>query len=382
MTDADADADAAAAAGRSAVSGTPVLAGAPELLPTAVVGSWSVPDWLGRFKNEFHRGRMSRAALAEIEAVAIKAAIVDQTMAGIDVISDGELARDNDMDYLLCAIGGIEVVGRRKRDFFDYVDAVARRPLPEVPEVDTGGLVDEFRFTRSLTAKPLTVSLAGPFSLSRRVHREPGVGERGLVVSIAHAVNAACKALVAAGATHLQLDEPRLAGYPESVDLAIEAANIATAGVEAHVALHVCYGNRFARPAWEGHYDFLFPAIEAAHVDEVVLEFARKGFDDLQLFARSPATIKVGVGVVDVKRPEVEPVETVAARLHEALRVLPPDRIVVNPDCGLRHLPPESARGKLAAMSAAASLVRAEVLGSAEGPVSRGPRTASSSPSP
>lgn len=335
----------------------------PEVLPTAVVGSYSVPDWLWRFKTERHRGRLSEAALGEIVSVAVKAAVVDQTLAGVDIVSDGELGRDNDMDYLLCAIGGIEIGGGRKRDSFDYVEAALHRPLPDAPALDPTGLVEELRFVRSLTTKTVTTSLAGPFSLSRQVRRGGDVGERGLVLALGRAVNAACKALVAAGATHLQLDEPRLAGYPEFVDLAVEATNLATDGVDAHVALHVCYGNRFARPAWEGHYDFLFPAIEAANVDEVVLEFARKGFDDLRLFSRSPTAIQVGVGVIDVKRHDVEPVGVIEARLYEALHVLPPERVVVNPDCGLRHLPAGVARAKLANMATAAANVRADVLG-------------------
>jgi 5-methyltetrahydropteroyltriglutamate--homocysteine methyltransferase len=335
----------------------------PEVLPTAVVGSYSVPDWLWRFKTEAHRGRLSAAALEEIVGVAIKAAVVDQTLCGVDIISDGELGRDNDMDYLLSRISGIEIATVRKRDSFDYLEAAVQTPLPEVPGVDTTGLVSELCFVRSLTKKTITTSLAGPFSLSRQLRRAPNLDERQLVLSLARAVNTACKALVAQGATHLQLDEPRLAGYPECAGLAIEAVNLATEGVEAHVALHVCYGNRFARPAWEGHYDFLFPAIEAANVDEVVLEFARKGFDDLQLFTRSSTKIEVGVGVIDVKRLDVEPVAVVESRLYEALKVLPPERVVVNPDCGLRHLPAKVVRAKLSAMTKATANVREDVLG-------------------
>ena len=184
----------------------------PEVLPTAVVGSFSVPDWLWRFKTERHRGRLSEAALGEIVSVAVKAAVVDQTLAGLDIVSDGELGRDNDMDYLLCAIGGIEIGDGRKRDSFDYVEAALHRPLPETPTLDPAGLVEELRFVRSLSTKTITTSLAGPFSLSRQVRRDPGLGERELVLSLGRAVNVACKALVAAGATHLQLDEPRLAG--------------------------------------------------------------------------------------------------------------------------------------------------------------------------
>ena len=139
--------------------------------------------------------------------------------------------------------------------------------------------------------------------------------------------------------------------------------NVLTEGVDAHVALHVCYGNRYSRAVWEGHYDFLFPAVLDAQVDELVLEFARKGLDDLELFRRFPNDFEVGAGVVDVKSNDVEPAILIAQRLYQAIRVVPPDRLVVNPDCGLRHLPPEVARAKLAAMVEGAAIVRADVLG-------------------
>jgi 5-methyltetrahydropteroyltriglutamate--homocysteine methyltransferase len=131
-------------------------------------------------------------------------------------------------------------------------------------------------------------------------------------------------------------------------------------------ALHVCYGNRYARPAWEGHYDFLFPAVLEAPIDQLVLEFARKGYDDLELLKRYPdAPFALGLGVIDVKSSQVEPVDVVASRIRRGLDVLPPERLLVNPDCGLRHLAPEVARAKLRAMRDGADLVRAEVSGQA-----------------
>lgn len=335
----------------------------PEVLATAVVGSYSVPGWLGRFKTDRHRGRLSKAALREIEQVAIKAAVVDQSLAGIDVISDGELTRDNDMDYLLTAIEGIEVSAGPKRDYLDYLDATVGRVLPDPAVVDTSDLVADFLFLRSLTDKVVTVSLTGPFSLARRIVDQAYANEADLVMALAGAVSTACQALVAAGATRIQIDEPRLAGYPEAAGLALRAIGILRASIDVHLALHVCYGNRFARPASEGHYDFLFPAVCETGVDELVLEFARKGLDDLELARRHAGHFKVGVGVIDVKTTEVEPVEVVEARLYEALRVVPPERIVVNPDCGLRHIPPEVARAKLTSMVLAARRVRADVLG-------------------
>jgi 5-methyltetrahydropteroyltriglutamate--homocysteine methyltransferase len=126
----------------------------------------------------------------------------------------------------------------------------------------------------------------------------------------------------------------------------------------------VCYGNRFARPVWEGNYDFLFPAVLEAHVDQLVLEFARKGYDDLELFRRYPSIpFELGLGVIDVKSLTPENPDLVASRVRRALRVLPPDRLMVNPDCGLRHVPAEIARTKLRAMAEGTALVRQEVLG-------------------
>jgi 5-methyltetrahydropteroyltriglutamate--homocysteine methyltransferase len=170
-----------------------------------------------------------------------------------------------------------------------------------------------------------------------------------------------------AGAHFLQIDEPFLAGYPEQLGLAVQAANAVTADVGATWALHVCYGDRYARPLWEGHYDFLFPGgVLAANVDQLVLEFARKGLGDLALFRQYRWDRTVGLGVIDVKTADVERPEIVAARIRQALDVIPADRLVINPDCGLRHLPASAARAKLRAMVLGTAAVRAEINGTDE----------------
>jgi 5-methyltetrahydropteroyltriglutamate--homocysteine methyltransferase len=129
-------------------------------------------------------------------------------------------------------------------------------------------------------------------------------------------------------------------------------------------AVHVCYGNRNARPLWEGHYDFLFPAIIKADIDQLVLEFARKGYEDLSLFKRyANCPFSLGLGVIDVKSADVETPGVVAQRVKMALEVLPPERVMVNPDCGLRNLPSEVARAKLAALTEGTDTVRKDVLG-------------------
>ena len=344
------------------------------LLPTTVVGSYSVPEWLERLKTEYYQRRISARHLTEIHDVAIKAAVKDQELAGIDIVSDGELRRDNDVDYFLARIPGVHIPQRAKTDYFDYYDAEVTRPLPEGPLTSAAagagpgpgpgpglGLADDFRFTRQLTQRPVKFSFTGPFSLSRRIRDGAYSSPGDLVRALARRLNAEARELAAAGADFLQIDEPFLAGYPEHVELAVEAVNLVVEGVPATWALHVCYGNRYARPSWEGHYDFLFPAVLAARVDQIVLEFARKGLDDLRLIRQHSWDRWLGFGVIDVKSPQVETAELVASRIRRALEYVPADRLMVNPDCGLRHLAPEVAIAKLHAMVAGAAIVRAEL---------------------
>ncbi len=294
--------------------------------------------------------------------MATKAAIVDQARAGIDLISDGELRRDNDVDYVLPRLPGVRIPHPDKADYLDYLDASADGPLPGP---DTGlGIADDFRFASGLTDRPLKVSMTGAFSLSRRV-RMGGVGGGGsqaeLVRALARDLHAEAVELAAAGARVLQVDEPFLAGYPEQVGLAIEALNIVTDVPGVSWVLHVCYGNRYARPLWEGHYDFLFPAVKDARIDQLALEFARRGDEELVLLERYDWDRGLGLGVIDVRSEQVETADLVAARIRRGLRYVPPERLSVNPDCGLRQLSGDAARGKLAALVAGTAQVRSEL---------------------
>jgi 5-methyltetrahydropteroyltriglutamate--homocysteine methyltransferase len=338
-----------------------------KVLSTSVVGSYSVPEWLERLKTDFYQRRISGQYLDDIHEVAIKAALKDQERAGVDVVSDGELRRDNDIDYFLARMPGVEIPHVAKTFYYDYYDAYVRHPIPEDDPNATLGLVDDLRFTLAYADHPVKFSFTGPFSLARRIRNEAYTNPDDLVLAFARLLNREAKALAEAGAAVLQIDEPFLAGYPEEVGLAVKAINTVYDGVSGPArAVHVCYGNRYARPVWEGHYEFLFPTILDAQVDQLVLEFARKGYDDLGLFKKySTPSLTLGLGVIDVKNPTPEAPELIVSRVHQALQVLPPERLQINPDCGLRHLPADVAREKLRAMSEGAALVRAEVLGTA-----------------
>jgi 5-methyltetrahydropteroyltriglutamate--homocysteine methyltransferase len=333
------------------------------LLPTTVIGSYAVPEWLGQLKNDYYQRRISKSYIDEIHEMAIKAAVLDQERAGIDIVSDGELRRDNDIDYLLARIPGIEIPQRGKADYFDYYEAAVAHVLPEPADMGLG-LADDYRFTRQLTDMPVKVSITGPFSLSRRIGNNAYPSQADLVLALARLLNAEASELARAGARLLQVDEPFLAGYPEDIALAVQAINIVTDVPGVHWTLHVCYGNRYSRPLWAGHYDFLFPAVRDTTVDQLALEFARKGDEDLVLLEQYQWDRGLGLGVIDVKTDQVETREQVATRIRRALRFVAPEKLSVNPDCGLRHLPPQAARAKLKVMVAGAAEVRAE-LGSA-----------------
>jgi len=320
------------------------------VLPTTVVGSYSVPEWLERLKTDYYRNRISRSHLGEIHDMAIKAALKDQETAGIDIVSDGELRRDNDLDYLLARITGVHIPVTVKSFYFDYYDSpVVAEPLPLDPPLPLG-LAEDFHFTRAHTDRPIKFSFTGPFSLSRRIQNKVYSKPADLVRALAQVLNAEAQALAAAGADLLQIDEPFLAGYPEDVGVAVEAINIVTRGVDVNWGLHVCYGNRYARPSWEGHYDFLFPAVLDANVDQLVLEFGRKGYEDLHVIQQLGWEGALGLGVVDVKTELIESAELIAARIRKALETFPAEKLTINPDCGLRHLPADVARAKLVAM--------------------------------
>jgi 5-methyltetrahydropteroyltriglutamate--homocysteine methyltransferase len=329
------------------------------LLPSAAVGSFSVPEWLDRLRNEHFDQRLSGVVLDEIHSAAIKSAVKDQELAGLDVVTDGELRRDNLVDHFAGRLAGVEVDRRGQSDYYDYASSVVRQPLLEAPL----GLVEEFAFTRDITDREVKFTVTGPHTLVKRIRDEWYRDEREFALALAAVFNAELKRLVSAGATDIQIDEPGFAAYPEDLGWGVEAINAMVQGVDARIGLHVCFGNRYGRPSWEGSYRFLFPAILEADINVLVLEFARKGTDDLGLFKEFGNEFVLGMGVIDVKDHRVETPEMVAGLVRRGLDVVPPERLSLNPDCGLRHLPSEVAVRKLRALAEGAAIVRRELAG-------------------
>ena len=327
------------------------------LLPTTVVGSYSIPGWLERVKNDYLQRRISRHDLDEIHDMAVKAAIKDQEIAGVDVVSDGELRRDNMIDYFAMRLPGVQIDHASKRFYYDFYDSVVRAKMPTA----SLGLVEDFRFLRRFTERQPKVSVTGPHSLVKRIRNEHYASEEAFALDIARVMNLELRELARAGATHVQIDEPYYSGFPEDLRWGIAAINALVEGVEARISLHICYGNRYGKPSWEGSYRYLFPAILDARVQTLTLEFGRRGEDDVKLFKEFDPPFALGLGVIDVKTPDVESPAIVAERIRKALEIVPAERLQVNPDCGCLHLPRDVAFAKLCAMVEGTRIVRKEL---------------------
>jgi 5-methyltetrahydropteroyltriglutamate--homocysteine methyltransferase len=331
------------------------------ILPTAVVGSYSMPGWLERLKTDFFLRRISAHELDEIHDAVTKAAIKDQEMAGLDIITDGELRRDNMVDYFLVRLPGVQVDHASKRFYYDFYDAIVRGKIPMAP-LRLGPDLDVLRRN---TRRAVKFTVTGPHCLAKRIRNEHYDGEAALALDLARILNLELRELARAGAAYIQIDEPYYSGFPDDLEWGVRVLNAMVEGVEAKIGLHICFGNRYGKPTWEGSYRYLFPRILEAQVHQLTLEFARRGYEELELFREWKCPFELGLGVIDVKSPDVESPATVAQRIRTALAVVPAERLYVNPDCGLLHVPQDVAFRKLRAMVEGAALVRRELAGGA-----------------
>jgi 5-methyltetrahydropteroyltriglutamate--homocysteine methyltransferase len=327
------------------------------ILPTTVVGSYSMPGWLERLKTEYFARRISRHDLDEVHDTAVKAAIKDQEVAGLDVVTDGELRRDNLIDYFVERLPGVDIDRSSKKFYYDFYDSSVSGKLPMAPL----GLADDFRFLRKFTEREAKFCVTGPHSLTKRIRNEFYPTEEALAMDIARVMNLELKELVKAGAKIIQIDEPYFSGFPDDISWGVTALNAMVEGVGATIAVHICYGNRYGKPSWEGSYRYLFPKILDAKIHQLTLEFARRGGEDLDVFKQLPAPFQLGVGVIDVKTQAVETPDVVAERIRKALEVVPAERMFILPDCGCFHLPRDVAFAKLCAMVEGTKIVRREL---------------------
>jgi 5-methyltetrahydropteroyltriglutamate--homocysteine methyltransferase len=337
-------------------------------LLTTVVGSYPQPDWLIDRERLGERlpprvrarelWRVPEPFLEEAQDDATRLAVQDMERAGVDVITDGEMRRESYSNRFATALGGV--------DLDDPGVALDRtgheNPVPRVvgPIRRTAPVeVRDMEVLRSLTNRRTKITVPGPFTMTQQAQNDHYADDRSLALAYAAAVNEELRDLRAAGADVVQIDEPYLQARPEPArEYAVEAINRALEGLEGDTVLHTCFGYAHIVKDRLTGYPFLRELRDcvATHLS---LEAAQPGLDAEVL--RDVPDKTIVLGVLDLGAGEVETPEVVADRIRKALAVVPPERLVVAPDCGMKYLPRERALRKLEAMVAGARVVREEL---------------------
>jgi 5-methyltetrahydropteroyltriglutamate--homocysteine methyltransferase len=212
---------------------------------------------------------------------------------------------------------------------------------------------------RANTRKAIKATVPGPFTMGKQAQDDHYGDEQAVAMAYADAVNAEIRDLFAAGADIVQIDEPWMQQHPEKARIyGIEALNRALEGVTGTVAVHLCFGYAAVVHEKPSGYSFL-TELERCRAQQISIEAAQPKLDPAVLKDLPSKTIIFGV--IDLGDKGVETPDTVAARIRGALRYVPPERIVVAPDCGMKYLPREVAYGKLVSMVEGASIVRREL---------------------
>jgi 5-methyltetrahydropteroyltriglutamate--homocysteine methyltransferase len=298
-------------------------------------------------------GQFGVAQLPEIDDWAAAYAIRLLEKVGLDVVYDGEQKRTEMYDHVAAFVNGFEPRGIVRSSDNKYY---AKAAVVETPSVQGPQDVEEFEFVRAHTDRVVKVPLTGAYTMEDWSYDEHYAHEGALggskerryeargrfVKDVAtNVILPNVEGLVAAGAEWIQIDEPAATTKPDEVPLVVEGFNEATKGVVAKKSMHICFSD----------YTALWPAVlELDDCLELQLEFAnrdsrelgtrdedRPGYAETLHLFEEHGYPNVGLGVLDIHSDFVEPAELVRDRILYAVEVLgDPERIQVNPDCGLR----------------------------------------------
>ena len=250
----------------------------------------------------------------------------------------------------------------RKVGLYGYDSPLRYHAVEKVTVPEGLGIVDEFSYARARTRTPLKATCPGPLTLS--IHIRPGEAYQDrldLAWDFTRIINAELKALVDAGADFIQLDEPSFAVIPGAIRDWVELYNACVEGVDAKIALHICFGNLTSRPRGKRTYRWMFPELLSANADQLVFEFANREMSEVALWKELGVDKELGAGVVDIKSFYLETPEDVAERIRELLKYVSPEKLYINPDCGFFQLPRWLSYLKLEAMVAGTKIVRREL---------------------
>jgi 5-methyltetrahydropteroyltriglutamate--homocysteine methyltransferase len=321
-------------------------------LLTTVVGSYPKPKWLDRVRelHDSEAGEFGDDDWAEATDDAARIITEEHERSGLDVVVDGEMRRNEMVEFFAERIPGYEFNGPVKVWGHNYFD---KPSVVDEVTYEEPWLVDEFEFTSNVATRPVKVPITGPYTLANWSFNEVYENEEELTYQLADLVNQEIERLVEAGARYIQIDEPALATTPDDHAIVGEALEriVVDLPEEVRIGLHVCYGD----------YSRIYPEVLEYPIDELDIEQANAGYGQMDVFTDPEFTKDLALGVVDAHTAEVEPVDEIKENILEGLKVVPPERLTISPDCGLKLLPRDVAYGKMENLVAAAREVEAEL---------------------
>jgi 5-methyltetrahydropteroyltriglutamate--homocysteine methyltransferase len=315
---------------------------------TTSVGSMPKPGYITQARSRSARREIERSELLELERQATREWIEFQDSIGTDLVVDGEMYRGDMVAYFAEEMPGLEIGGLVR----SYGNRYYRKPIATGPVGrDHPITVGWWQYAQSLTDAPVKGMLTGPYTICDWSFNEHYSTRRDFVLDLARAIRDEALDLERAGARFIQIDEPAASTRIDELDLVIEAMNIVTEPLSAHTLTHICYGD----------FHKAYPKMLEIPVDQIDLEFANSDYGLLEDFSMHPFTKYIGLGVVDVHSHEIEPVEEIAEGIRRSLKLIPPERMFVDPDCGLKTRSVDEAKTKLSNIKAAVDIVRSEL---------------------
>lgn len=325
----------------------------PKAFITTVVGSYPKMPEAQEAIRKRKRGEISETEFHEATKSAIKAVINDYLEAGIDILSDGEQSREDMVVYFAERIKGYE-----EGDWIRIFDNTYFRKPVIVSKLEYTGpmTLDDWKYAQSISqGRPVKAIITGPYTMIDWSFDLVYGDRREAVIEMAKVLRRELEEFVKQGARYIQVDEPAFSTrpYPEEAEILREALEILFKGLNAKKIIHICFGR----------IEKVLPYILDFPVDQVDLEMKNSNFRLLPYLKEYGFDKELGYGVIDVHSLRVETVEEVKEDIKRilALDILPPEKIYIDPDCGLKRLPREVAKAKLRNMVQAAREVRKEL---------------------
>lgn len=338
-----------------------------KLLPTSTAGSLPKPIWLAQPQTLWSPWKLQGDELTEGKCDALRIALQEQQLAGIDIVSDGEQTRQHFVTTFIEHLSGVDFSKRqtvRIRNRYDAEVPTVVGPVSRQKPV----FVDDAKFLRKHTDLPIKWALPGPMTMIDTLYDDHYKSRKELAFEFAKILNEEARELAAAGVDIIQFDEPAFNVFFDEVnEWGIAALERAIEGLPCETAVHICYGYGIkANTDWKKtlgsewrQYEAIFPKLQKSAIDIISLE-CHNSRVPLELLALIRGK-KVMVGAIDVASDVIESPEEVAETLRKALQFVDADKLYPCTNCGMAPLSREVASAKLRALHAGASIVRQEI---------------------